>query len=55
MTGAHGSCPLRVTIPRTPGESARSEPEGTPEAIGSKSDIGAGEAEVGRGPVVRRT
>ncbi len=47
--------PLRITIPRTPGESATSEPEGTAEAVGSKPDIGAGESEAGRGPAVQRT
>ncbi len=44
-----------INIPRTPGESATSEPEGAAEAIGSKSDIDAGECEAGRGPLVQRT
>jgi hypothetical protein len=34
---------------------ATSEPEGAPEAIGSKSDIDAGESEAGGGPDLQRT
>ena len=47
--------PLRVKTHRSPGSPATSGLEGTPEGIGSKSDIGPGESEAGGGPDVRRT